>query len=88
MPAGRYRSRTMRRVHVKTPGGKNTLHYKRRKPGKAQCGRCGKVLAGVPRELPYKMRNMTKTKKRPERPFGGVLCPTCSRKLIKSKARS
>ncbi|MBW3003292.1 50S ribosomal protein L34e [Candidatus Woesearchaeota archaeon] len=88
MPAGRHKSRTMRRVHVKTPGGKTSLQYRRRKPGKAKCGKCGKILSGVPRELPYKMRNMAKTKKRPERPFGGVLCPACSRALLKEKARS
>lgn len=75
-------------MFVKTPGGKTTLHYKKRKPSKAQCGKCGKILAGVPRERPHKMQNLAKTKKRPERPYGGVLCSACSRVLIKTKARS
>lgn len=87
MPAGRYKSRTLRRVFVKTPGGNTTLHYRKRKPSKAECGKCGAPLAGVPRERPYKMMNMPKTKKRPERPFGGVLCSKCSRLLIKQKSR-
>jgi len=34
------------------------------------------------------MRNMPKTKKRPERPFGGVLCSKCSREEIVSRIRS
>ncbi len=87
MPAGRHKSRTLRRVSRKTPGAKTTLQYKKRKPSKAKCGMCGAVLSGVPRERPKKMQNISKTKKRPERPFGGVLCPKCMRKIIKESIR-
>lgn len=82
MPEGKHKSRTMRRVFVKTPGGNNIVHYKTRKPSKAVCGGCGTVLQGVPRERPYKMQNMPKTQKRPSRPFGGVLCSKCMRRVI------
>ncbi len=82
MPAGRYKSRTFRRVYTKTPGGRTVLHYSKRKPGKAKCASCGIQLAGVPRERPYKMQNMPKTKKRPERPYGGYLCSKCMRLKI------
>ena len=64
MPAGKYRSRTFRRVFVKTPGGNTVLHYRRRKPNKAHCAACGKVLLGVPNKFPRKMMNMPKTAKR------------------------
>ncbi|RJQ17573.1 50S ribosomal protein L34e [Candidatus Woesearchaeota archaeon] len=77
------RSRTLRRVYVKKPSGKNTIHYKKRKPQPAHCGICHAVLKGVPSERPYKMQNMAKTMKRPERPYGGVLCSACTRKKIK-----
>ncbi|MBN1157254.1 50S ribosomal protein L34e [Candidatus Woesearchaeota archaeon] len=87
MVAGRYKSRTLRRKKVKTPGGRLTTHYLKRKPKKAHCAECGVVLSGVPRERPYIMRNLGKTKKRPERPFGGMLCSKCSRDLIKKQAR-
>ena len=87
MPRKQYRSRTFRRVKVKTPGGRNVVHYERRKPKKAHCGKCRAELKGVPRALPYKMRNMAKTKKRPERPYGGVLCSSCMRRLFVEKAR-
>jgi len=84
MPRINKRSRTFRRVYVKTISGKNVLHYKRRKPKIAHCANCGKVLHGIPRELPYKMRNMPKSQKRPERIFGGTLCPACTKyELIK-----
>jgi len=87
MPRGMFKSRTFRRIKVKVPGNTVKLHYRRRKPSKAHCASCGKVLSGVPRELPLKMKNMAKTKKRPERPYGGVLCSACSRQLIKQKVR-
>lgn len=80
----RTKSRTFRRVKVTTPGGENKTMYKRRKPSKAVCG-CGKALSGVPREVPYKMQQMPKTHKRPERPFGGVLCTKCMRSKIASE---
>ena len=88
MVSGKYKSRTYRRIHIKTPGRRNIIHYKRRKPSKAHCAECRAVLSGVPRELPYKMQNMPKTKKRPERPYGGMLCSKCARKRIISEARS
>lgn len=87
MPAPRQRSRSLRRVYKKVPGGRTVIHYEKRKPGKAKCGSCGAVLSGVPRERPYKMRNMAKTLKRPERPYGGNLCTKCTRVLMKAKAR-
>jgi large subunit ribosomal protein L34e len=87
MPAPSRRSRSLRKVHRKVPGGRTVVHYKKKKPGKAKCGRCGAALKGVPRERPYKMRKLCKTKKRPERPYGGVLCSKCMRELFKEKAR-
>lgn len=88
MPITKNRSRTLRKVYVKTPGGKTVVHHRKRKPAKAKCSRCGAVLKGVPRERPYKMMTMAKTMKRPERPYGGVLCSRCMRAAIKQKARA
>jgi large subunit ribosomal protein L34e len=88
MVEGKLRSRTFRRVFRKTPGGRNTIHYVKRKPKIAHCSVCGAKLKGVPRERPYRMQNMAKTKKRPERPFGGVLCSACARQKIIDEART
>jgi len=82
MPSPKLRSRSLRRVQRKLPGGRTVVHYTRKKPGKAKCSNCGSILMGVPRELPYKMRTMAKTKKRPQRPYGGVLCSSCTRTKI------
>jgi len=87
MPEGRFKSRSMKRVFRKVPGGRTVLHYKRKKPKKAHCAGCGGLLSGVPRENSITMKNMPKTKKRPERPFGGVLCSRCMRTEFKAQAK-
>ena len=88
MTYGRFKSRTLRRVFVRTPGGNTVLHYKRRKPAKSQCAGCGAILQGVPHVRQLVMRNMPKTARRPERPYGGVLCSKCTRTKIIAQART
>lgn len=75
------KSRHHRRVFVKTPKGVKVV-IKRRKPKKAKCAGCGKILSGVISDLPYRINKFPKTAKRPCRPFGGVLCASCSRRKI------
>jgi len=87
MPEPYKRSRSLRRLQVKVPGGKTVLHYKEKKPGKAKCGNCSSLLKGVPRERNLNMHKLPKTKKRPTRPYGGNLCSKCMRALIVEKAR-
>ena len=87
MVAPRHRSHSLRRVFKRTPGGKTVIHYVRRKPKQARCAICGRPLAGVPRENPSKLRNMSKSSKRPERPYGGVLCNSCMRRVLIEEAR-
>ena len=87
MPRGMHRSRTLKRIFVKTPGNRVTTHYRERKPSKPVCAVCGKVLAGVPNERPTDMQNIPKSQKRPERPYGGVLCSACMREKMKEKAK-
>ena len=82
------KSRTFRRVYVKTPGGKTKISYRKRKPSKAKCANCRAVLAGVPRDRPYKIRRLAKTFRRPERPFGGVLCSRCLKEKMIKRARA
>ncbi len=82
-----HKSGSMRKVKRRTPGGKVSLQHRRSKPSIAKCGNCGAKLSGVARERPSKMTRMPKTKKRPERPFGGNLCTKCLRVEMKTKAR-
>ncbi|MFH1972868.1 MAG: 50S ribosomal protein L34e [archaeon] len=86
MPTARLTNNSLRKVKVKL-ATRVTTQYRKRKPSKAKCSGCGKELKGVPRERPFKMQNMAKTKKRPERPYGGNLCSKCMREKIKEGIR-
>ncbi|RMD57951.1 50S ribosomal protein L34e [Candidatus Woesearchaeota archaeon] len=88
MPRGMYRSRTFRRVKVRTPGGSVVTHYKKRKASPAHCGKCAAKLYAVARGSPSQIRKIAKSSRRPERPYGGVLCSPCARREHISKARS
>ena len=87
MRPGKTKSRTLRRVYKRTTSGVK-LTYEKRKPHKLRCSGCRTELAGIKRLRPSKLQNTPKTKKRPERPFGGVLCSSCMRQKIIQKARS
>lgn len=80
------KSRTFARQAKRTAKG-TKLVYTRRKPKLGTCSVTGEKLKGVPREYPVKLRNMPLTKKRPTRPFGGVLSSKAAREEIKSRAR-
>jgi len=84
MPRPALRSRSMRRTKKKLPRGLTVLRYSKPKPGHTVCAICKSKLHGVPRELPYRVAKLPKTKRVPERPFGGHLCSKCSRKAVKS----
>ena len=66
-----------------TPGGRVVMHYPKRKSSRARCGDCGKALAGTPSGMDSDIRKVPKTKKRPERLYGGNLCHSCTRQRIK-----
>ncbi len=87
MVSPRLRSRSVKRRSVKTPGGKSVFVYKPKKVGKAICAICKSKLGAVPNLGRAQIRKLSKTQKRPERMFGGVLCANCVRELIKEKIR-
>ncbi len=86
MPKGREKSGRFRKIFVKTPG-KTTVHLRERKPSRSICSQCKKPLQGVPRDRPAKVGKLAKTQRRPERPYGGVLCSACTRKVFRAQAR-
>lgn len=87
MPKGMFKSRTLRRVFKRVPGGSTKIHYRQRKPRQAHCARCGALLAGIPRDRPATLAKLAKTRKRPERPYGGVVCSSCLKDMIKLEQR-
>lgn len=80
------KSRTFARNATRTVRGTKIV-YTRKRPKLGTCSVTGEKLKGVPREYPVKLRNMPLTKKRPTRPFGGVLSSKAARDEIKSRAR-
>lgn len=88
MVEGRRKSRSVRRMKKTTPSGKHIVQYYNKKSSKAQCAGCGMYLHGVPNVSTTKLRNMSKSKRRPERPYGGCLCSKCSRAYIIIKVRN
>jgi large subunit ribosomal protein L34e len=87
MPRPRYRTGSLRKLRVRTPGGETVTHYEKRRPGPAKCALCGAPLNGVPRLRPTELRKLPKTAKRPERMYGGVLCHSCLEMLLKREIR-
>ena len=77
----------MRKVKKRTPGGRVVVHLKKKKIGKPKCAICGKPLHGMPRLIQSKFKNLPKSKKRPQRPYGGYLCSKCMREVLKEKLR-
>jgi large subunit ribosomal protein L34e len=84
MRPNKTKSRTFRRVNVRL-AKRTTTHYIKPKPVQAHCGKCRKVLHGIPRGRPSQIAKLSKTERRPERVYGGVLCSACSRRLIIEK---
>jgi len=88
MVRGMYRSRSLKRKQVRVPGGKSVMHYKRKKTSKHVCAECGALLSGVPRGNPHQIGKLSKTDKTVSRPYGGYLCPSCLRKMLRDKVRA
>ena len=85
MPRPALRSRSLRRVKRKKPNGKVSVSYERRKPNVAKCAICKKPLKGMPRRRPSQLRKLAKSKRKPERPFGGNTCSNCTRQMFKEE---
>lgn len=77
----------LRILKLRTPKGKNVKHYVKEKPARASCARCSMKLQGVQRAIPSVLRAMTRSKRRVNRKFGGVLCGTCVKEVEKYKTR-
>lgn len=87
MVQGHLKNRTFKRVRVTVPGGRRKIQYRRANKSPPQCADCGRTLKGTARGTPSQIQKMSKTERRPERPFGGVLCSACTKERIILRAR-
>ena len=79
------KSRKLRKVFVKTPGGEVVNHYKDRKIKGVFCGNCQKKL-NIRVLAAAKFKNLSKSKKRSNRGYSNI-CSSCSRRLIIQNTR-
>ncbi|MEM5766492.1 MAG: 50S ribosomal protein L34e [Candidatus Aenigmatarchaeota archaeon] len=75
------------KVKVKLPSGKIVIKKKWKKASLAKCAFCGRLLQGIPKLRQQEMRKLKKSKRRPERPYGGNLCSECMREVFREKVR-
>jgi len=75
--------RSSEKKFVRTPGGKTKIRYFKGKAKKQHCALCKGILAGVPHSLRRNgISKLSKTQKRPQVPFGGILCSACRVKVF------
>ena len=84
MVGGNRKSRSLKRYNRRTSSG-TFVEYRRERPGKPSCP-TGRPLPGTARGTKTEVRKMTKTQRRPSRPFGGVLSSPALRAVMKERA--
>ena len=78
----RYRSRTYRRTHQTTPGRVSKVSYKRPNPNTPHCGITHEKIHGIPRLRQGRFSTLSKSKKRPNRKYGGTYSPTTVKRAL------
>lgn len=81
MPKPMHRSRSFRRLDRVTPKNKHVIHYKRKTNSLPHCAICNHELNGI------SLRPRGKSTATNSRKFGGVLCSSCTGKVIKLASR-
>ena len=81
------RSRSVKRVAKRTPGGRLVIHFKKKRAGYAKCAICKRELHGVARGRSSEIRKLPRNRRRVSRPYGGYLCSACMRAEIKRLVR-
>jgi large subunit ribosomal protein L34e len=88
MPKPSLRTRNRKRYLLRLPGGRVKTDFKREKVGVLCCSRCGGILHGGPRLIPSRLGKLSASEKRVGRMFGGQLCSSCLRDLLKASVRN
>lgn len=86
MVGGAFKSRSKKRIHVRIPSGKSVLRFKEKRPGKPESP-TGKSLPGTARGTKTEIGRLTKTQRRPSRPYGGVLNSPELRVIMRTRAQ-
>ncbi len=84
MPRPAYRSRSLRRVKVRTPGGELKTHYEKRFRCEPRCAVCGMTLNGLNEKRVKTNHDPTGSV---SRPYGGFVCHECLRAGLRIAVR-
>ncbi len=76
-----FKSNSKRRVFRRTPGTRLNVHLEKNNPSGHYCGRSGAILNGIPKKSATEFNKLSKSKKRPNRKYGG----TYSHKVVKTQ---
>lgn len=79
-----YKSRSFRKTFKKSPAGYSKVHFRRKNPKGFFCGVSGEKLNGIPRLRTGKFNTLSKTKKRPNRKYGGTFSHSVVRKTLEA----
>merc|ERR1711976_1150105 len=77
-----YNTKSNKTRVVKTPGGKLTSHYIKKRASTVKCGDCGISLPGIPSLRPREFSRVSKRQKTVNRKYGGTRCHYCVRNRI------
>lgn len=86
MVGGNRKSHSLKRFQRRTPSG-TFVEYRRPRTGAPTCP-TGRPLPGTARGTTTEIKGMSKTQRRPSRPYGGVLSSPALRSLMKERATS
>ncbi len=78
--------RRAKKLKKRIPSGKSVIRRGKRKPGYSRCAVCGAKIGGMPRRHPGEIKGVPKSKRVPNRPYGGYLCTKCMRETLKKKS--
>jgi large subunit ribosomal protein L34e len=77
--------RKKKKIKKRTPSGRSVIRKGKKRPSYSKCARCGARIHGMPRMKPSELKKLPKSKRVPNRPYGGYLCTKCMRDMLKKK---
>ncbi len=81
------RTRSVKKVKKKTPGGRTVTHFKAEKAKACKCGRCKTLVKNIATGSNTELSGMSKSKKGTSMPYSGVLCNKCIDTLVRYVTR-
>jgi len=88
MPRRSLRTRSKKQHIQRLPGRSTKTHYEKERASQQHCTRCGKLLHGIPKTIPSKIRKLALSQKKIERPYASTLCHVCLQESLKKVVRS